>query len=349
MRLAWIPLILLAAALAAFGANPAWGDEPDCSGSSDYQYILSFTFENDIFCGLDNYYTSGARLSLLSAPVEGMGPKGYRRKVLEATSFLPFLGDEDRSHFFSESLNMAICTPEDITRRVPEEGDPPYSGIWFSNTGIHSRSRDSLHSYFLGLGWVGPSTQVDNVQHTIHQITGSDIPKGWHTQLRDEPLVNLYYQYSRKLLELDVFDSLDLDLLGNCGGGAGNFYVGGNTGITCRLGKTLEGSFGPRNNFMMENIRTALLGAKQGPENLFCFVFLGLGGHGIAHLLPLDGNTFQDSRSVKKNPWVGSLMGGLALGNDHFVLTWSMYTTTAMCAKKNENTSYGSITISRFF
>ena len=78
-------------------------------------------------------------------------------------------------------------------------------------------------------------------------------------------------------------------------------------------------------------------------------MFLGFGGHRIAHLLPLDGNTFEDSHSVEKEPWVGSFMGGLSLGNEHFVLTWSMYTTTSMCEKKHENTKYGSVTISAFF
>ena len=45
------------------------------------------------------------------------------------------------------------------------------------------------------------------------------------------------------------------------------------------------------------------------------YLCAGVDGRGVARNIFLDGNTFRDSRSVDKEPWVGDLQFG-------FVLAW---------------------------
>ena len=59
-----------------------------------------------------------------------------------------------------------------------------------------------------------------------------------------------------------------------------------------------------------------------GPVNGWSVAFFGgIGGHAIAHYLPLDGTVFKDSRSVDTEPFVGNTSIGVALRRGGFALS----------------------------
>ena len=55
------------------------------------------------------------------------------------------------------------------------------------------------------------------MQRWIHEITGSPIPQGWDSQLSNEPLLNAYYQYNRRLSRGELARDFDCDLAVNGG------------------------------------------------------------------------------------------------------------------------------------
>lgn len=76
-----------------------------------------------------------------------------------------------------------------------------------------------------------------------------------------------------------------------------------------RFGENLPNDYGP------PRIQPSLPGsAFYDPSDGFgWYIFAGIEGRAVAHNIFLDGNTFQDSRSVDKKPFVGDLQAGIAV------------------------------------
>src|SRR5690606_26093169 len=93
------------------------------------------------------------------------------------------------------------------------------------------------------------------------------------------------------------------------GGALGNIYTYGAGGFTLRFGEDLPDDYGP------PRIRPALPGSDYfRPIDWFgWYFFAGAEGRIMARNIFLDGNTFKDSHSVDKRPFVLDLQAGLAI------------------------------------
>ena len=77
--------------------------------------------------------------------------------------------------------------------------------------------------------------------------------------------------------------------------------------------------------------------------------FGGIGGHAVAHYLPLDGTVFEDSRSVDTKPFVGNATFGLNVRHDKLVLSLATTFTTKAFETQEKSAEFGTFSVSWFF
>lgn len=302
----------------------------------------TLTYENDLFVGKDNNYTSGAGLSWVSCAVTPQGSHPFLQRIVEAASFLPGIGDPDSQHHVGFLLAQSMFTPADITDPDPPESDRPYAGVLALDTSVYARQEDALHAWTLKLGVVGPSSLADRTQKFIHDLVGSDDPRGWDYQLHDELLANLDYTYSRRLWEGDAL-GLSWDITPNVGGALGNYAVFANAGISARLGRNMPANFGGQSLRAGTQSNAVILGP---PSDRFGgYLFAGLQAFAAERFLPQDGNTWGSSRRVDTEELVGAGTLGFALSLEGLLLTFTFTRFTDTFEGQVDDMEYGSLSL----
>jgi lipid A 3-O-deacylase len=297
-------LLAGAAIAAAFGIAGARAD--------DSSRITALEENDSVLFDSDKYYTQGLEFAYLGpdvapdsawiAPFDALGDLG------------PFdaSGASQVSRRYEVLLGQSMFTPADTAREDPDPGDRPYAGWLYGGVGlIQDTDRRRLDHLELLLGLVGPDAFGKTTQNDYHQFIGIDKSRGWDEQLHDEPGLMLSYERKWRFLQ-PIGSGFAVDAIPELGVTVGNVmdYVQG--GGMIRFGKNLEADYGP------QRIRPALSGTPyfnrdylDGPFGFYFFA--GVQGRAVARNLFLDGNTFEDSRSVDSNPLVGDLSGGLSM------------------------------------
>lgn len=314
----------------------------------NYDGIFSFSMDNDTYYDQDSNYSAGGRISWLTNEIDVDSKEGFYPKLLRASSFLPFIGNDGYTHQVGFSLVLGMATASDIDNPDPPETERPYAGVWLFNTALNAYTEKSLHTWTLSLGWVGPSSHGEEIQSWVHEQIGSSEPKGWDEQLEDEPILNVWYRFQHRLLRNQITRTFDYDIIGGIGGGLGNFYSGASINSVFRIGYNLPMNFGPTTNSFADDDRNAVI-ANPPKDKFYIYFYAGVDGSAIAHYITLDGNTFVDSHSVEKEPLVGIWVNGLSLGYKRFAFT--MRHTYATDLQKDQHGSYefASTTISWYF
>ena len=348
-----IVLILLIAASSGLSAvaqeisaTPTVSSEP----AQPFTGALSLVFDNDFFVGNDNGYTAGFAFAWTSAAAETYGERNVHRKIVKALSFLPTVKAARYRNYLQMVLGMEMFTASDITIPDPLPGDHPYAGVLYLDSSVMSKGRVSNHQFALRLGFVGPASGASEVQKWLHEVIGSEIPQGWDTQLSNEPIVNLFYQYSRRLLRKASSDRVGGDFTVNGGGGLGNYYIGANIGLMARIGFRLPDNYGT----------TPLLGGAESvvgltPERkrFYAYAFLASRAFGVVRWLPTDGNTFTESRSGDRDDWFASLSAGLVAGYGRVVLAYRFHGITGLTdlesIQADNRNDFGTLMLTVFF
>lgn len=318
--------------------------EPGPEGGLPSSGSLTFFLENDLFLRLgDDNYTAGNGVSWVSVDVATYGPTRFERRVANAASFLPRMGEERFRDFVSFTLGQEMYTPNDIESSVPPPDEQPYAGVLFVDTGVYAHGRVSMHGYTLRVGCVGPCSGAAEAQRRIHRITGSPMPQGWDYQLKNELLLNASYQYNRR-----VARRRHQDLAVQAGGSLGNYYTGGNFGVVYRVGYHLP------DTYSVASLRTGGASRFVGPgvpsSGWRGHVFIGFQVFGIARFLPTDGNTFRDGPSVDRDNFVGNLATGFVIGHGRWGVSWTRHTLTGFNELSGSRSQdFGTITLSYHF
>jgi lipid A 3-O-deacylase len=289
-------------------------------------------FDNDTFSGNDSAYTAGLAFAWTSAATETYGKKNLHRKIVDAFSFLPTVNEKGYRNYLQFLLGSEMYTASNIRLADPPPGDHPYAGVLYLDSTIMSMSSIANHQLTLRLGFVGPASGASEVQKWVHEMIGSPIPEGWDTQLKNEPIVNLYYQYSRRLLRRAPSNRGGFDFTWNGGGGLGNYYIGANVGLMARVGYRLPDNYGV----------TPLVGRAESlpgvppPRKRFCiYAFLSGQAFGVVRYLPTDGNTFVESRSGERGDWYASLSGGVVVGYSRVLLGYRYHGIAGLTDPEN--------------
>ena len=194
---------------------------------------------------------------------------------------------------------------------------------------------------------VGPSSGADESQNSAHDIVGIREALGWDTQLPDEPFVNVGYAADYLWLEGDLGGSASWRLMPTVDAELGTYLTGLGGGIYGEFGWNLPTAFGGRKLF--QGFDPALT-VGTGPQKGWSLAFYGgLGGYGIAHFLPLDGNVFRDSRSVDSNPWLGVANAGVSFRYKRLAMNAGVTYYTETFETERERVNFGTFEIAWYF
>ncbi len=291
------PGIALVIALAVFA-----GPSATALAGEEERGTFSVLLENDLFYGLDRDYTNGVQASWTSAPDHAPA------WALHAARTLPLFpeGGQVRATY---ALGQNMYTPSDIALENPPLNDRPYAGWLYGSIGLIAQTDSRLDQLNLQLGLVGPAALAGETQTLVHEIVGAGKPRGWDTQLGNEPGLVLTYQRSWRALVSGSTYGVGFDVTPHSGGALGNVFTYANAGATLRLGWNLPNDYGP------PRIQPSLPGSGyfEPQDRPSVYLFAGLDGRAVARNIFLDGNTWSDSRSVDKVPLVGDAQVGVAL------------------------------------
>jgi hypothetical protein len=321
----------------------------------DHLWTFAFCLQNDwLFGQTDRYYTSGLRLSWTSPDISGAatesGLKGWGNSISE---WLLFMKEPELRRSGSFSIGQNMYTPEDINRSDLIREDRPYAGVTYAAVGFHAIASHRMESVELLLGIVNPHSYAGELQEKVHEFTGSTVPHGWDNQLDDEPIVNIFYERTWKLLRSGTGRGLGYDVLPSAGGALGNGITAGSAGVQARLGWNLPNDFGVSR--IHPGLDSSTTPQRQGLKPVTdstefgCYVFAALNGMAVAQNIVLDGNTFTDSHSVDKKALVADLTLGFSVTIGRLGLSYASIYQTREFEGQRDNQKFGSITFSYFF
>ena len=316
---------------------------------------LTLYIENDsIGIGnTDRYYTHGTKLSWISQDLSkyrDLVTIPWMHRLIER---LPYLNDPENQRTVSVSLGQNIYTPEDHQRTDVIKDDRPYAGITYVGLGLHSRNPKHMDTFELDIGLVGRHSYAEDCQTWLHKFNHSDYPRGWDNQLHDEPVLNLYLERKWKTLQIRTTRGFGFDVLPHLGLALGNAYTGASLGGEVRFGWNIPNDFGthlirpgsdsssPLDDTDPRFFRTFHRIGMHG--------FLAVDGRAVAHNILLDGNTFRDSHSVDKEPFVADFIGGIGLIIYQVKITYSLVYRTKEFETQRDEQRFGAIALSFTF
>lgn len=268
-------------------------------------------FENDLFYRTDRDYTNGIEFN--------WSPVGAASEQLPEflANMTPGLLPRDTTRV-NYSLGQLMFTPEDTAAYDPPRTQRSYAGYLYGALALTSVGPGTEEQLRIQLGAVGPASLAADSQDLVHRIRGFALPQGWHTQLRDEPGLVVSYQVTKEAVSLALPGDFAFDIKANAGGAVGNVFDYASAGAVTRIGINMPSDSGPP---QIEPGRPASYYYDPKPD-LGAYIFAGIQGRAVARNLFLDGNSFQDSRSVEKENFVGEVSFGGALDFERFRLSF---------------------------
>jgi lipid A 3-O-deacylase len=303
----------------------------------DDKGIFNMVLENDKFAGTDRDYTNGVRFAWLSAE-ENM-PE-WSRNVADILPLAP-TGHKR----ISIALGQSMFAPQNLVSTTPVAGEQPYAGWLYGSVGMVSDTGNTLDNVMLTVGVVGPLSGAEPTQKFVHQLTGSQDPKGWDNQLQNEPGIILTYERKwRGIIEASPF-GIGADITPHVGINLGNINTDASVGATFRLGYDLPADYGP------PRIRPSLPGSDffVPAEKAGGYLFATVGERAVARNIFLDGNTFEDSQSVDKKNFVGSLQVGVAATYAQTRISYTHVFMTKEYKTQDDGSRFGVLTVSYRF
>ncbi len=328
----------------------------------DYD-TLAIHFEDDIFYRTDHDYTSGQSLSWTTKnqSCSEKAVADVARWILKRTGHIVEGQDSTRDNAIDEaraafSVGQYIYTPTDITVANPPLGEHPYGGFLYLSAGLLIQDTVTEHPSFwdtagrleqfnVQLGVTGPPSLARNAMVFIHSIVPDEVqPKGWDTQIKTEPgLVITYERTWRHVWNDDLPFGLTLQADPHAGGAVGNIFTYANVGGMVRLGYNVPDDFGPvRQNPALPG--SSYFGIRD--ENDWgWYAFAGIDTRYMARNIFLDGNTWTDSRSVNRNPFVTDIQWGAAVTFRGVRITYShVYRTQEFTTQRGPD-QFGGISL----
>ncbi len=304
--------------------------------------VFSVLEENDMVVKTDRHYTQGLKLSYLQA--DGDVPRVVARMVEQ----VPAVAYRPNALKFGYQVGQSMYTPANIRTSALLPGDRPYGGWLYTGLILQRRGETRggtpvLENFAIDLGIVGPESLAKEAQTWVHELRGRPLPQGWSHQLRTEPGLNLKYERSH-LFRTHLTDRFALDLIPRGGFSVGNVDTSLRFGGMFRIGWNLPGNFGLQT---VDSLTTPEGGLPPGPiewsRRLGVFAFVGTEGRLVAHNIFLDGNLFQSSQRVEKEPFIGELRTGFAVQLGRCLIGFTQVFRTPEFRKQPEHDAYGSV------
>ncbi len=304
--------------------------------------FITLNSENDMYGGgTDRNYTNGARATYFD-----MGAKMPEIFHLIDRAVPTFSINETTSIAYSIGHNL--YTPNDITIAANQQNDRPWAAFLYGSAGLTSITNNHIDSLEATIGMVGPAALGEQVQKFVHShLSGSDTPRGWRHQLKNEPALMLSWE--RSFPERYSFETLGWrsSAVPYIGATVGNVYTYASAGANFNLSP-----YGAGFQDAPVRVRPAMpgTGAFVVPDNTFSwYIFGGVEGRAVARNIFLDGNTFTDSHDVDKKHFVADANVGLALTYGKTRLSYALIYRTKEFDGQDKGDIFGAITLGRRF
>ncbi|MFC1534554.1 lipid A deacylase LpxR family protein [Thermodesulfobacteriota bacterium] len=319
---------------------------PRLSLADERDYTISIQFENDFFGGgTDRHFSHGTRIEYISRPIKW---------ITDAADKLPWFSSDKALSQPEETLKARVNISVGQNIYTPEKTDTPqlildnrpYAGWLYLGFGIvanqGSRRYDKVK---LEVGMIGPESFAEEVQTFWHSILGIPVPRGWDNQMGNEPGAVLYYEQVRRFARKELITGMEVDLLPHFGGALGNIFTYAAAGLTARFGTDLKDDFGP------PRIRPSLPGGGyfRRKKGFNWYLFTGFEGRAVLRNIFLDGNTFTDSHSVDRMPFVGDLQGGLVVQYRRFRFSYTQIYRLKEFEEQKSGDIFGALSLSYQF
>jgi hypothetical protein len=167
---------------------------------------------------------------------------------------------------------------------------------------------------------------------------------GWDNQLSNEPTLGISYARLWSIIQPGP-GSLQFGIIPHLTAQLGNVYTYGAGGVIFRLGNNLRTSFSP------PTIRPGFPGVCyfRSSQSFSWYLFGGHESRWVFKDIFLDGNTFKDSHSVKKENLVGDYQFGLSLHKGRLRVSLSNVYRTKEFEEQKELTRFGALNLSFSF
>lgn len=317
---------------------------------------LTLSIENDsiAFGRKDRYYTHGSKLSWTSGNIaEYRDMEGIPPWMQRAIAKMPFVNESGEQRSVSLSLVQGIYTPENKLRSDLIVNDRPYAGLTYLGLGLHSKNQRRMDTLELDIGIVGRHSYAEDAQLWIHDLIEASDLRGWANQLHDEPIVNVCGERKWKAFKAVDSGGLGMDIVPHAGIAAGNGWAGLNMGGQMRFGWNIPNDFGAHLIRPGSNSNAPL---DENDPRFFqslprwgVHLFFAVDGRYVARNILLDGNTFRDSHSVDKKPFVVDFTGGIGVVIHRFKMTYAYVHRTKEFETQREDQEFGSVSVSYTF
>lgn len=342
-------LTLAAAFAAASCSSLSAADAVVAPDSTPTAAVFTFHLENDFFGGTDRHYTNGVKFSWLSRDLTSWGQEGWRNGFIEA---LPFVNRPEGQKNLGVALGQNMYTPERDELHVPDPKDRPYAGWTYLEFNFISKTSAVMDSLSIQVGMIGRHSYAQETQELVHRWLNNAQAKGWEFQLEDEVGANIIYERRWRLFARSGDNAVGIDVVPHAGASLGNVQTFANAGTTVRLGFNLPNDFGTElisggaaTNSPLDG-RDPRIGAR---AHASLYLFGGVDGRAVARDIFLDGNTWEDSPSVDKKPFVGDAYWGVGVVLGKWQATYTYVVRSKEFEAQREVNQFGSITISRVF
>ena len=339
----------LTGALLTVVAMPAAQAACGPEGTVPIRPVVNLRVDNDLFGGRgqDRGYTNGVHLSVKSGNLVGFDDACLPAPVSWMNRGLDWLyrsGLDQKNVVLS--FSHALFTPSEPERSTLDPDDRPYAGAILLGVGYNARSGDKLRTTQLRVGMVGPSALGEQVQNGWHKLFGMEEWRGWSTQLRDEPVIQLVHERTQRWAP-ERAGAWSWDMISHWGVSLGNLLTHANAGLELRAGLRLPDDFGS------DPIRPA--GENSAPvsrastDDWAWHVFVSVDGRAVLHNITLDGNTWKDSHSVERRLFVADIGRGVAITRGRWKFAFARYSRTREFEGQKVRPVFGSFTVSRRF
>ncbi|MFK5938447.1 MAG: lipid A deacylase LpxR family protein [Sulfurimonas sp.] len=309
----------------------------------DNSWVLERTnlqYENDLVFVSDSDYTSGIKLENIYSI----------KDVTSPWLKMPFFYDEQNYHFASIRVSQQIFTPQDIFSKEIVVDERPYAGWLYIDFGLHESTEDELYSLNLQVGIVGPGSLAEESQKTVHGTLNLKIPQGWDNQLKNELGINLILQHKWRLVPEPLY-GIESNFMPFVEVSAGNVKTYARVGALMRFGINPANDFGSSSIDVggESGIPTSAGSLLTEGKDWSFSVNLGLALTVVAHDIFLDGNTFNSSHSIEKEPFVVYASYGLSVRYKHVAIEYILTDTTKEFKLQPRSHEYGSLLFSYIF
>lgn len=298
----------------------------------NHSFVFSITEDNDLFVypKTDKHYSQGLHIGLLWPDETAPWP-------MRPLAWLPDFGLAGATHKYGLRIGQDMYTPVDLRANPPRLTDRPYAGWLFvgfirDDRGTVANGIPARDHLEVDLGAVGPDSLVSDTQVWWHKVIGSIPPTGWRYQINNEPGFLISGDRQLKLMDSGPGHFLQAQLLPHAGFNLGNIQTSLRLGPQVRLGHNLPDDF-----------------AKVPALVHGWYLFSGVDGRIVGYNEFLDGNAFQNSRSVAKEPVVLEVHGGLVLVLGHTEISYTYNYLTKEFKTQDKYDAYAAVNLTQTF